>query len=378
VPAIPRALVILICSIDALTCRALAAPGQPASPASRPASAPASAPSTETLADGLILFVPPDGWTQAAKAPNGRTIAYIQTRQPKATMAVNADHQPSPLDAVAAEKIGQMQCKRIVENAQKSNIQILDQPQVEKDERFFLRIHHRFKKGDTVGDQLQLYRPIHHELVAVAVTAYTDSPEQAKTVFDDAEKVMISVRAAGGDAAAPTSAPSAKAPQLAAKPITLGQAKIRLSPPEGWRAEINDAASGMVATFRDPADRTNLVAVSVRPMPKEARTDPKLRDALIQEMASGETAQFKLDGAEPVGQTMTLVDRRFLHKARTRYHVAAQKAADNRQFDISTRQLRAGDELVSVTTVSLQDSYETLDKLADQVALSVRAASAAK
>jgi hypothetical protein len=95
-------------------------------------------------------------------------------------------------------------------------------------------------------------------------------------------------------------------------------------------------------------------------------------------MASGETAQFKLDGAEPVGQTMTLVDRRFLHKARTRYHVAAQKAADNRQFDISTRQLRAGDELVSVTTVSLQDSYETLDKLADQVALSVRAASAAK
>jgi hypothetical protein len=287
-------------------------------------------------------------------------------------MAVNADHQESPLDEEAAVQIGQMQCKRIVDNAQKGNTQILDAPKIEKDERFFLRIHHRFKKGESVGDQLQLYRVLGKELVAVAVTAYTDSPEQAKPVFDEAEKVMSSARSSASGGAGPATSPTMKPPQLAAKLIMLSQAKIRLLPPEQWRAEVNDAGSGIVATFHDPADNTNLLAVSVRQLPKEARSDPKMRDALLEEMASGEKAQFKIDGAEPVGQTINVVDRRFLHKARTRYRMST----GGKQFDISSRQVRAGDEIVSVTVVTLEDKFDVIDKLADQVALSVRAASA--
>jgi hypothetical protein len=89
-------------------------------------------------------------------------------------------------------------------------------------------------------------------------------------------------------------------------------------------------------------------------------------------MANGETAQLKIEGAEPVGQTVNVVDRRFLHKTRTRYRAKA----DGRQFDISSRQLRVGDAILSVSVVSLEDAYETIDKLADQVALSARPASA--
>jgi hypothetical protein len=333
-------------------------------PTSAPSSAPGSAPGSETLADGAISFDPPPGWSQALKSPNGRTIAYVSTQPVKATMAVNADHQDVRLDSVAAAKIGEMQCKKIADNAAKSNIQILDPPHVESDDHYFLRIHHRFKKGENVGDQLQLYRVIKSELVAVAVTAYAESPDQAKTVFDEAEKVMQSVRGAGSGE---SGAASMKPPSLANKPLALSQAKIRLSPPEGWRAELNDAASGMVATFHDPADSTNLVAVSVRQLPKEARTDPKMRDALLQEMASGEKAQIKIDGAEPVGETQTITDRRFLHKTRTHYK------SGPRRFDVSSRQLRAGEAIVSVSVVSLEDKFETIDKLADQVALSIRA-----
>lgn len=331
-----------------------------------PTSAPTSAPSGETLADGAIRFDPPAaGWNQAFKAPNGRTIAYIQMRPVKATMAVNADHQNVRLDEVAAAKIGEMQCKKIEDNAAKSNIQILDPPRVEPDDRYFLRIHHRFKKGENVGDQLQLYRAFKSELVAVAVTAYTDSPEQAKAVFEETEKVMQSVRGAAG--AGGSDATTSKPPPLSNKPLALSQAKIRVSPPDGWRAELSDAASGMVATFHDPADSTNLVAVSVRQLPKEAKTDPKMRDALLQEMANGEKAQIKIDGAEPVGETQTVTDRRFLHKTRTHYKSGARK------FDVSSRQLRAGDAIVSVSVVSLDDTFEMIDKLADQVALSIRA-----
>lgn len=336
-----------------------------------PTSMPTSAPSSESLADGAISFDPPGaGWSQAAKPPNGRTIAYVQMKPVKATMAVNADLQNARLDDIAAKKIGEMQCKHITDNAAKSNVEILDPPRIEPDDRYFLRIHHRFKKGQNIGDELQLYRVIKQDLVAVAVTAYTDSPDQAKSVFDQAEKVMESVRGAGGagaSSAAPTSGPSAKPPQLASKPLALAQAKIRLSPPEGWHAELNDAASGMVATFHDPLDSTNLVAVSVRQLPKEAKTDPKMRDALLQEMANGEKAQIKIDGAEPAGETQTVADRRFLHKTRTHYKSGARK------FEVSSRQIRAGDAIVSVSVVSLDDKFEMIDKLADQIALSVRA-----
>jgi hypothetical protein len=359
-----RLLVLVACGLILLNSATLAAP----------TTGPASAPSTQTLADGAISFIPPSGWTQAGKAANGRTLAYVQLQPIKATMAVNADHQQSPLDEAAAQKIGQMQCKRIIDNAPKSNVEIIDQPTVEKDQRFFLRIHHRFRKGESVGDQLQLYRVFGQELVAVAVTAYTDSPDDAKPIFNAAEQVMSSVHGsgAGATAAGPTTSSSTKAPQLSAKPITLSHAKLRLAPPEGWRADLNDAASGMVATFHDPADETNLVAISVRQLPKEAKADPKMRDALLDEMASGETAQLKVEGAEPVGQTVNVVDRRFLHKTRTRYRAKA----DGRQFDISSRQVRAGDEIVSVSVVSLEDKFDLIDKLADQVALSVRAAAA--
>ena len=337
-----------------------------------PTTGPASTQSTQTLADGAISFIPPEGWTQAGKATNGRTLAYIQTRPVKATMAVNADHQQAPLDDAAAQKIGQMQCKRILDNAANGNIEIVDQPVVEKDPRFFLRIHHRFKKGPSIGDQLQLYRVFGQELVAVAVTAYTDSPDNAKPIFDAAEQVMLSAHGPGAAVTNPTTAHSPKAPQLAAKPITLNHAKLRLTPPDAWRADVNDAASGMVATFHDPADNTNLIAISLRQLPKEAKADPKMRDAMLEEMANGETAQLKIEGAEPVGQTVNVVDRRFLHKTRTRYRAKA----DGRQFGISSRQLRVGDAILSVSVVSLEDAYETIDKLADQVALSARPASA--
>ncbi|MGH7177766.1 MAG: hypothetical protein ACREJC_10325 [Tepidisphaeraceae bacterium] len=340
-----------------------------ASAFAQPATAPTTAAAPRWLADGEVSFVPPPGWTEVVKSRDGRTIVYVlgDSHKPRATMVVNADHQPVALTASDADMIGQSVCKQIRDNAAKSGSEILSPPKSEPDARFFQRVHHRFTKSGSVGDQIQLYRVIGQNLVAVAVTSYGDSSEQSKQVFDVAEAVMLSVSAGTVTSAATTRPRVGVVATLSAKPTALPKAKIRVSLPADWAAEINDAASGMVATCRDPRDKSRMIAISVRPLPREARSDPKLRDALVDAIVSGERAQFKLDGATAVGDSKTITDRRFLRKVRTRYQ------GDGRRFDVCSRQIRAGDVIVSVTEVCLEDDFDTVDRLADQVALAARA-----
>src|SRR5438874_8749119 len=115
----------------------------------QPATAPTTEPATAMLAGGIV-FTPPAEWTPAGHGGNGKILAY-QAADESGVMAVNVDQQEASLanNDAAAIKIGQMVSKQIRDNAAKSNgsVQIIDPPKLEKDDRFFLRVHHRFKKG---------------------------------------------------------------------------------------------------------------------------------------------------------------------------------------------------------------------------------------
>src|SRR2546421_6343419 len=163
---------------------------------------PTTAPATETLMKGDIVFALPDGWKLDGKANNDR-LAKLSHVEPTAVLVINVDPQQSVLPDSAALKIGQMLTKKIRDNAAKGEFELLTQPKTEADDRFFLRIHHRYKKGSETGDQLQLYRVIGKNLVAVATTAFTDSPDEAKKIFDDAEKTILSIGGAKGQTNAP-------------------------------------------------------------------------------------------------------------------------------------------------------------------------------
>ena len=315
---------------------------------------------------GDIVFVPPAGWKLDGKTDNGRLAKYSRS-DPLAALVVNVDPQQDELPDSAAAQIGQMLCKKIRDNAAAGQFELLTQPRTEPDDRFFLRIHHRFAHEAQTADELQIYRVMGKNLVAVAVTVFTDTTEQAKPVFDDAEKTLLSVRTARQQAAI-DGRTSAAMPRThpATRPTVLPLAKIRFNAPAGWEADANDNVSGIVASYKDPNQGFNTIVISIRPLPPEAKTDPKLRDVLVDEIVDGEKTQFKFDGAQIDGSTEKITDNRFLRKERTRYEKGESK------IQVTSRQLCVGDAVVSVAMVSLDANAVEIDKLADEVALTIR------
>ena len=294
-------------------------------------------------------------------------------------MVVNVDPQEISLanDSSAAVKIGQTVCRQVRDNAAKpgSDVQLIDPPKIEPDDRFFLRVHHRFKKADRTADQLQIYRAIGTNLVAVAVTVWTDSPDEANGVQKIAEQVLLSARARGAAVKTPPVAAQHALPRPSSRPavpLSLPQAKLRIATPASlgnWQLESADAPAGIVLTFREsqPAHPFELIAVSVKQLPKEALKDPKLRDAIVEEMASGERQQLKLDGVTGEPKIEAIKDNRFLRKMRAVYQTRSD------QVQLTSRQLRIGEVVVSVVGVAGAEQAAAIDKMADELALSIRA-----
>jgi hypothetical protein len=340
--------------------------------------APSTQPADEVLIGGAILFAPPAGWTPAGERPDKRLFVY-EAPDHSGTMVVNVDPQEVSLEnnSSAAMKIGQMVSKQIRDNAAKpgSEVQITDQPRIEKDNRFFLCVHHRFTKPGKIGDQLQIYRAIGNYLVAVAVTAWADSPEKAKPVHELAEQVLLSAHLRGTAAGGGATRNAAKAlPRPSSKPvapISLPHAKLRVAVPAelgNWEHETSDAESGIVLTFRDPQARgLELIALSVKPLPKEAKSDPKLRDAIVDQMLESDRQQLKIEGAQSEAKTDVIKDNRFLRKTRSKYQTKAD------EIQLISRDLRIGDALVAVSAVGATDQIATIDKLADELAVGIRA-----
>jgi hypothetical protein len=154
----------------------------------------------------------------------------------------------------------------------------------------------------------------------------------------------------------------------ATRPTALPNAKIVFNGPAGWSEDTNDNTSGIVATYHDPVEQFNTIVISVRPLPPEANKDPKIRDALVEEIVNGEKASFKFDGANVVGETETVKDNRFLKKVRIRYEKADSK------IQVTSRIRRIGDAVVSVAMASVESSADDVDKLADEVAMTLRPA----
>ena len=158
---------------------------------------PTTAPAPDTLMHGDLTFTAPDGWKMEGRTNDGRRIGYSH-ENPKAVMVLNVDPQLVVLPDSAAGKIGVTVLKQIRDNAAANNLELTMPPKMETDDRFFLRVHHKYAKETEAADQLQVYRVMGLNLVACAVTVFTDSAEESKPIFDEAEKTLLSVKSGRG------------------------------------------------------------------------------------------------------------------------------------------------------------------------------------
>lgn len=313
-----------------------------------------------TLDGEKVLFTPPPGLTFQGNLNEGRAASF-SIGDTQALVSVLVTPQQQGLPRGFKDRLAQFVGKTIREEASQGQQDIVMPPRVEDDERFLLRVHDKFNTEERFGDRVHLYREVGLYLVSVTATAYTEDEAEAKRVHELGAEMLLSVRLNRRP-------PVARKPDQPAanKPVFFAKAKVRLTAPPGWGAEANDNAEGIIVTYQDPQEQSNCIAVSVRQLPAEARRDAKIRDILIDEIVDGEKQTFKVDGAEIVGQTQAIDDRRFLRKTRTDYEYQGRK------IRITSRQVRAGNAVVSVTMMASEEQGDAVDAIADKLATDVR------
>jgi hypothetical protein len=340
--------------------------------ADEPATAPAQS-ATDTLDHGAIDYAAPASpqWKLIGKRSDDLSAGYRAEDQSEIVIVA------APQKQAIQNGLGAVLAKRIKETVQaeaaKGNIEIIEQPKVEPDDRFLLRMRDKFKAQGKTIERLELFNGVGKNLISVTIKSLSDDADQTKKIFEAGEEVMLSIRTHRPGEPPPRvpthlSLPHSENKVVAAttKPVTYPEARLRVSPPAGWRAESTGNSSGLIVTWRDPNDETNLIMLTYRPIPDDAKKDPKLRALAVEQTAAGEHPSFNIEGGE-AGPTQTITDRRFLHKTRTDYNVKGTNVR------VSFRQVHAGDGVASVTSVSLTQSADDVDALADKVASEVRA-----
>jgi len=331
---------------------------------------PTTSSATDTLLEGKLVYTPPPGWQLLGKFED-RRVGYGLS-EGRAHLTLLATPQQNTIPDELAPKLAARIRQTILQEQQRGNLELVLEPRVEPDARFLLRVHDRYRAQGKFGDRLQLFRGVGRNLVSVTVVVLTENEQQAAQIHEAAETLMQTVHLAGTKppvirprpGSVSTSAP-ASAP--AAQSIVLREAKLRITPPAGWTAQLTANTSGLIATWSDPHEPGNLITLVYRPVPEQAKADSRLRDLAIEELARGEKPSLQIEGAQPAGQTQTIADKRFLRKLRTEY------AAQESKFVLTMRQVRAGDGVASITSIALPDKADEIDAVADGVALSVRA-----
>ena len=309
----------------------------------------------EPLLDGSIRYVPPPasaGWKLVGKSDDNLKAAYT-TPDARGRIDITVTPQTRDVPEGQAQKMALIIGKGIRDDADRAARTSLLQPRVEKDERFFLKIHDRHSGEHGINDRLQLYRVIGLNIVHVAVVALKDTPEEARPIHAAAEELLDGMRLTRGQT-----------------PVVYPRNKLKIKPPVDWKEEKSDIANGLVVTYTDPKQPARQMIVRARVIPTVARKDPAKRDALVDKMVDEErrTPPFS-NTTKPAGDEQVIsggAPREYVR------HVRSDAVIEGGgKVRVQTRYFVVNDVLVSLRSVSSADD-EAMLKIADAVAVDVK------
>ena len=333
----------------------------PATPAttSRATTSPATKPlrlaEMEPLLDGSIRYVPPDpaaGWKFIGKTDDNLKATYI-IEEGRGRIDINVSPQTRDVPDTYAKQMALIIGKGIREDADRVGRTLLLPPKIEKDDRFFLKVHDRISGEDGVRDRLQLYRVMGLNIVHVAVIALKDTPEEAKPIHVAAEELLDGMVLTHGQ-----------------RPVVYPRNKLKIRPPVDWKETRTDAPNGLVVTYSDPKQPARQLIVRARVIPKVAIEDQTKRNAFIDRMVDDErrTPPFS-NTIKPIGEDQIIpggAPREYLRQVRT-----DAQSERGEKLRVQTRYFIVNDEMVSLRSVCSVDD-EALLKLADAVAVEVK------
>jgi len=126
-----------------------------------------SKPAEGTVRLGNVLdFTPPEGWEVAKNATTPTRAAYV-SKDRQAMMSIELLPASMKIEpSLAADMI-----KKMRQNRQANSQKYVDEPKVEKDEKYIIRIRERYQIKDKVADQLHLYRAVGPRFLLVTVNS---------------------------------------------------------------------------------------------------------------------------------------------------------------------------------------------------------------
>ena len=115
---------------------------------------------------GVLDFTPPEGWDQAKNATTATRAAYV-SKDRQAMMSVELLPASMKIEpSLAADMI-----KKMRQNRQANGQKYVDEPKVEKDDKYAIRIRERYQVKDKVADQLHLYRAVGPRFLLVTINS---------------------------------------------------------------------------------------------------------------------------------------------------------------------------------------------------------------
>ena len=321
-----------------------------AAPATKPAE-------MEPLLDGSLRYLPPEGWKLLGKSEDNLRVSFA-TEDGHGRMDLTVVPQPRDVPDTAAQQMAMIIGKGIREDARQKGRELLLQPRVEKDPRFFLVLHVRMRPSadENIGtaeerfnDLRHFYRVMGLNLVHVVVSAVVTTEEEAAPIHDAARQLLDGMRLTRG-----------------VGPEVFPRSNLKMTPPVDWKTSKTDQANGLVATYTTADAPDRQIIVRNRILPKAARESDEQRDKLLEQMIDAErrTAPFsaKVNPAneQPAGGGA------YLRQIRA----TLQPTGGGEPLKVITGYQVVGDVLVSVRSVS-EEPDETTPKLADELAASM-------
>jgi hypothetical protein len=157
--------------------------------ATQPASKPALGPPT-SLSSGLIEFnAPPEPWATPEEKPNADGVVYT-TKDRLGQMQV----QVLPKDASVTQNAAVAIMKDLREKRAKGGVTVVMPATVEKDSRFAIKIHEKYKIEKKTVDALHLYRNVGPRAVMSVISSLAEDAGADAAILKTGEDVLLSAK----------------------------------------------------------------------------------------------------------------------------------------------------------------------------------------
>jgi hypothetical protein len=120
------------------------------------------------LADDQIDYAPPEGWVESAKNHTPTRDAFVSKKHDAMMMVEVLPATMKITPDLAASMVKKMKQGKVGANKH------VEEPKVEKDDRFVIRIRERYTVKDKIADQLHLYRQVGPRVVLVTTNSLAD------------------------------------------------------------------------------------------------------------------------------------------------------------------------------------------------------------